>query len=202
MAKNPGPPKGPSNVPRGNTTGLPDDIGPLLRPTGDDDPDARVVRLDRAIRCCKLSSERVLRVFDEAIQALGADVRDEASLAMIPAGAVLELPGAEPIVAPQNLPRVIRIPSVGTAGGLALGAAGGALLLGFEYLGQLANSGLLDRVVQALSQVSGAVARDVRRKTGSKSPCEECLASQALRQKPRKRKRVQGSDGKVHWVRA
>lgn len=157
---------GPPGLPRGKS--------------GDPDPTNRVIRVDRAIRCCELAVDQALTLYEAALiflkeQGVGGG-EDLALVPILAPGAVVE----------------IGVPSTVSTGFRWAKVAKGSLRAGgFIAIGAL----LLDEIEERLGaaafmEASDGIAQAIARATKTKQgPCEACMMRQALPQLPQRRRR-------------
>lgn len=148
----------------------------LLAKTGDADTSNRVIRLDRAIRCCDLAVDKALNLVSQIGVSL-LDGGDGFDLALVPG--LLPAPGTG-IDIPGTLrdPRIIRI----TPGNIVPGAV---LIYTANMIRDIEASIGTKYFAQALLDGISTVSTAVKTQVGG---CSDCMMKQALRQKPNKRR--------------
>lgn len=147
---------------------------PALR--GDADPSNRVIRVDRAIRCCQAAADQLLGMLNQLSTAIVENVEGE-TLAFVPAPSPVVTPGT------TSAPSVVRIP-FGQA--IPIGAIVAIAAPLFQDLDQRIGKNQLAEMVQGLAD---AVRKLNRTETKTKaSPCESCMMRNALPQTPNRRR--------------
>lgn len=150
--------------------------------TGSPEPEARVIRVDRAIRCCELSLDRALSVLSEISNAI-ADSDGMSAIALVPN---IVIPGRTI----GTVVRVVRIP-FGAVIPLGMVVAIAAPLMA-DIVQRIGRNNLAEMVQNIGTAVRTAVksAKEVAageaKQTGD---CEECMMRQALPQNPNRRRK-------------
>lgn len=146
---------------------------------GDAEPAARVIRVDRAIRCCQSSTEQVLGLLNQVSNAI-VDGVSEGAIAFLPPVALGVGTGTATEVA---VPTVTRIP---------FGAAipiGAVVAIAAPLLSDLDQALGRNRLAEMVQGLADAVRKINSTKTKTKvSPCERCMMRNALPQRPNRRR--------------
>lgn len=145
---------------------------------GDARPEARVIRVDRAVKCCQSAAEQTLGLLNQISNAI-LDGVSEGAIALVPPVAL----GVGTGTATEALPTVTRIP-FGVAIPIGVVVAISAPLL--QDLDQALGRNRLAEMVQGLAD---AVRKINSTKTKTKvSPCERCMMRNAMPQRPNRRR--------------